>query len=268
MTAVKNELRRLLPLIRHERPLIHHMANDVTLTAVADATAALGAAPIMSRSPDEVSELVKQAAVVVINLGTPSRRTNDARLQAMREASYQKTPVVLDPVGVGGTEHRRELAQTLLKEGPVDIIRGNRGEIVALAGGQGTVRGVDSVELDGARVRETALQLSKQTGAVVAATGRMDVVTNGIDWIELGGGHPMMSRSVGMGCLATSVMGCFRSVTSAFSATNLGLTLLSLAGERAARQSAGTANFRLNILDWLYRFSEAPEAVIGLDERI
>jgi hydroxyethylthiazole kinase len=135
----------LLARVREARPLVHHITNTVTQNDVANATLAIGAAPVMAHAPEEVEAMVAQAGALVLNLGTPTIAEVDAMLRAARRANTGGIPVVLDPVGVGATTFRTAQAERLLGEVRVACIRGNAGEIAALAGRGGAVRGVDAM---------------------------------------------------------------------------------------------------------------------------
>lgn len=51
---------------------------------------------------------------------------------------------MLDPVGVGATSYRRETIRELLAEVKFALIRGNAGELAAIAGETWQAKGVDA----------------------------------------------------------------------------------------------------------------------------
>lgn len=71
-------------------------------------------------------------------------------------ANQYHKPVVLDPVAVGAVPYRKEVALALLSDFQVDVIRGNAGEIAALAGMDWQAKGIDA-----GAVRATWLKLLK-----------------------------------------------------------------------------------------------------------
>jgi len=104
-----------------------------------------------------------------------------------------------------------------------------------------------------------AQTLAGKTGAVVALTGAVDVVTDGDKAVFIRNGHPMMCRVTGMGCQLSAL-------TAAFVAANPNKPLegavaavcaMGLCGEMAfARLSGqdGTASFGVYLMDaisWL-----------------
>lgn len=248
----------LLARVRDVRPLVHHITNTVTQNDVANITLAVGAAPVMAHAPEEVEAMVAQARALVLNLGTLSLAGVDAMLLAARRANRRGIPVVLDPVGVGATPFRTAQAERLVAEVRLACVRGNGGEIAALAGRPGGVRGVDAVpEPDEARVSRdgrvgVAAGLALRFGCAVAATGQADVVTDGARLVRLAHGHPWLARITGSGCMATACIGAFAAVeTDALAAAVAGLACFEIAAEEAARAAAGPGSFRVGLFDAL-----------------
>ena len=60
----------LLSIIKHRRPLIHHITNVVTVNDCANITLAIGASPIMATAQEEVEEIVSLSKALVLNIGT------------------------------------------------------------------------------------------------------------------------------------------------------------------------------------------------------
>ena len=248
----------LLARVREVRPLVHHITNTVTQNDVANTTLALGASPVMAQAPEEVEAMVAQARALVLNLGTPSRAEVDAMLLAARRANSRGIPVVLDPVGVGATPFRTAQAGRLLGEIRLACVRGNGGEIAALAGRPGGVRGVDAVPEPGdagpngdGRVR-LAAGLALRLGCAVAATAKVDVLTDGTRLVRLAHGHPWLARITGSGCMATACIGAFAAVEpDALAAAVAGLACFELAAEEAAKTAAGPGSFRVGLFDAL-----------------
>jgi thiamine-phosphate diphosphorylase / hydroxyethylthiazole kinase len=83
----------------------------------------------------------------VLNLGTLTDDLFTAYYAALSEYNKAGWPVILDPVGAGATEFRAQAVVGCLENGYVDVIKGNLGEIMAVAGWEGgKSRGVDSVD--------------------------------------------------------------------------------------------------------------------------
>ncbi len=247
----------LLVRVRERRPLVHHITNVVTVNDVANATVAVGAAPVMARAVEEVEEIAAASSALVLNIGTLTRQMMEAMLRAGRRANAAGVPVIFDPVGAGASSFRTTEARRLLETVRVACCRGNAGEVAALAGRSGAVRGVDAAgDVEG--VNDLARELATATGAVVAATGRVDVVSDGVRTIWIENGHPLLSRVSGSGCMATAVIAAFCAVEPAvLPAAAAGLVCYEVAAELAADDAPGPGTFRIRLLDALASLDSA-----------
>jgi hydroxyethylthiazole kinase len=244
-----------LQAIRRRAPLIHNITNLVVTNTTANALLAVGASPAMVEGADEVEEFAELADALVINLGTMSSdRAAAIRLAAATAARIGK-PWVLDPVAVGVIGYRSRLAADLLRLRP-SAIRGNASEVMSLAGEPGGGRGVDagaSAEAAG----EAAAGLARRTGAVVAVTGAIDLVTDGARALTVANGHPLMTRVTGLGCTATALVGaCLAVQPDRLLAVAHGLALIGVAGEIAAERCRGPGSLQMELLDALHALDE------------
>ena len=248
---------QLLDRVREQHPLIHHITNLVVMNDTANATLAFGATPVMAHAREEVAEMVAVAGTLLLNPGTLAPEWVEAMVIAGRRANELGIPIVYDPVGVGATEYRNATGERLLRELKVSVVRGNSGEVGALAGAGGVVRGVDSVEgvADPAAV---ATGLARRQGSVVAITGKRDIVSNGERTLGVDNGHPMLQTITGSGCMATTAIAIFCAVESDhLIAAAAALACYGLAAQAAARTSRGPGSFRVALLDALYRLTPA-----------
>lgn len=228
------EPERLLKLIRQEKPLIHHITNWVTISECASMTRATGALPVMAHAVEEVGDMTAISSALVLNIGTLTKELVDAMVKAGKKANEKGIPIVLDAVGAGATPFRTQMSKKLLSEINIAVIKGNHGEIAVLAGAAAEVKGVESISLEGDIVELTS-KLATMTESVVAATGKTDVVSNGAQTVQVKNGHEMMSRVVGTGCMAGSVIGSFCAVErDVLKATSSALCAYGIAGEIAA----------------------------------
>ncbi len=239
----------LLALVRERRPLIHHITNFVTAGDVANITLALGAAPVMAQAPEEVEEVAAQAAALVLNTGTLTAQIAAAMLRAGQAANARGVPVVLDPVGAGGTAFRTAWVKRILSEVRCACVRGNAGEIAALGGRPGAVRGVDALGVVGG-LPDLARHLARGTGAVIAATGIEDLVTDGATTLRIANGHPLLGRITGSGCMATAAVAAASAIEAEpLTAAVAGLVWFEVAAERAAERAGGPGTFRAALAD-------------------
>lgn len=244
-------VQRVLARVRTEQPLIHIITNFVTMADVANATLAIGARPVMAHAEEEIAEITPTARALVLNLGTPSRERVAAMLLAAQWARTQGCPIVFDPVGVGASTFRRTSAMHLLDAGGITIVRGNAGEIGALAGVTMTVSGVDTLgaDYDRARVLPT---LARTYRATVVCTGATDWVADAARLVVVENGHPWLKRIAGAGDMLDALIGAAVAVENdAVVAAVCGLVWLGIAAEDAARIADGIGSFHVKLFDAL-----------------
>ena len=250
-TAVATALQQL----REAAPLVHNITNYVAMDVTANALLAIGASPAMVHAEDEVRDFVTIAQALVVNIGTLSPPWVRAMNTAAEQAGALGKPWVLDPVGAGATPYRTEVARALSRMHPT-VIRGNASEILALAGGSGTTKGVDSTHAS-EDARELARGIAREFGCAVAVTGATDYITDGNRMLAVSNGHPLMTRVTALGCTATALIGAFLATgQDALSASAYGLAVLGLCGEIAARESPGPGSLRWRLLDALHTLDD------------
>jgi hydroxyethylthiazole kinase len=248
-----------LARLRQQRPLIHHITNQVVMNDTANVTLHLGALPVMAHAIEEVAEMTGQAGALVLNLGTLTAQGVESMRLAGSRANERGIPVVLDPVGAGATGYRTQTTLALLEDLQIAVVRGNLGEIAALAGQQGMVRGVESIATEG-DPQALAGELARRWSAVVAITGARDIVSDGQRMLGVDNGHPWLATVTGTGCMATTAISAFTAVEAdRLVATAAALACFGLAAEAAAggtpvgrRGRAGTlgpASFKARIVD-------------------
>jgi len=238
--------------IRLQAPLVHNITNYVVMNSTANALLAIGAAPVMAHSREEVEEMVGLASALVLNIGTLSSSWIEAMLIAGRAAKSRGIPTILDPVGAGATSLRTNAAHKILKEVRPVIIRGNGSEIYALARAEGVTRGVDST-MGAEGAQEAARELSVERTCTVSVSGETDIIIRDKHTIKIRNGHPMMARVTGLGCTASALTGAFAAVNpDPLEAAAHAMALLGIAGEIAAQNADGPGSLQQNLLDVLY----------------
>jgi hydroxyethylthiazole kinase len=241
-----------LARIRDRKPLVHQITNYVVMNETANATLALGALPVMAHAIEEVEEMVALAGALVLNIGTLSSHWVEAMVLAGREANARGIPIVLDPVGAGATRYRTETARGLLAELPVDVLRGNAGEVATLVGLDAEVRGVESID-GGGEAAELARQAASTLDLVAAVTGPVDHVSDGSRVAAISNGHELLATVTGTGCMATAITGAFLAAKpgDAFEAATEALVAFGVAGEDAAVEARGPGTFHAGLYDAL-----------------
>ena len=142
-------------------------------------------------------------------------------------------------------------------------VRGNISEIKALAGEESAARGVDADAVDA--VTEENLEQAEalvrafagRNHTVAAVSGAIDLVSDGERTYVIRGGHPIMSRITGSGCMLSAM-------TAAYIASNpehileaaaAAFCAMGLCGEIAWRRMKpedGNSSFRNYLIDAVY----------------
>jgi len=239
-----------LARLRRKSPLVHCITNAVVTNFTANVLLAVGASPAMVVSTEEVEEFVGIADALLVNVGTITSSDAEAMLKAASAADRTNTPWVLDPVAVGVLAYRTAIVEKLAGFRPT-VIRGNASEILALNGLSGGARGVDAT-VSSDEALPAAVELARSTGAVVALSGRVDFVTDGVDVISVEGGNEIMTKVTGTGCTLGALIAAFLPVTeSPLRAAAAASAIYASVGERAAWKAQGPGSFAVTFLDRL-----------------
>ncbi|BAQ09235.1 hypothetical protein OXB_0763 [Bacillus sp. OxB-1] len=242
----------LLQQLRKDQPLVHCITNIVVANFQANGLLALGASPVMADAVEEAAEIASVSSCTVLNIGTLKAVTVEAMILAGKSANTHGKPVVLDPVGAGATAFRKQSVLRILEEVEVTLIRCNAGELAAIAGVTWQAKGVDAGEGE-ADVVKLAKQVATTHDCLVAVSGEVDIVTDGQNLLSITGGHPLMTRVTGVGCLLSSVVGAFLTVANEkpLEAAATALAFYKQVGEHAAEAATGPGDFAVHFLNGL-----------------
>mgnify|MGYP000845936940 FL=1 len=244
-----------LDRVRQVSPLVHCISNLVTANDCANIVLAAGASPIMADAPEEVREITALSRALCLSLGTPNPRKADAMFLAGRKAAELGLPVVFDPVGVGASAYRQEIAQKLLQDIPLTVLRCNASELQTLSGQSLVSRGVDAGK---APELETLLPLAGRFAAahhcIVAVTGAEDIVTDGTTAYGIRSGTPLLRQVTGTGCMLSVMAAAFVGANpeAPLEAAAAAVCMMGLCGERAAASltgGEGTGTLRIRLMD-------------------
>ncbi len=248
-----------------KKPLVQCITNNVTMNDCANVLLAAEASPTMAHHVMEVAEIQSGCDALVCNLGATD--DYEAMLIAAKTAGEKGHPIIIDPVGVGGSSFRRNFFKQLCQQGKVTVVRGNYSEILALASDTATVTGVDGAipELERrahfgdtedlmTRVEQAVRSLAARLKCVVVASGETDLISDGEKFEKITAGDPFMSRITGCGCMSTALMGAFVvSITDPFEAAVACCRRIGKCGEEAAaltrKADGGTMTFRMYFID-------------------
>ena len=255
----------ILNEIRNNSPLVHNITNYVVMNNTANALLSVGASPVMAHSLDEVEDIISISSSLVINMGTLSELWVDSMIKAGKKANQLKKPIVFDPVGVGASSYRTEIAKEIIEKTSPSVIRGNASEIMVLAQLSSVTKGVDSTAKT-VEALNGAIQLSKELNNTVVVSGETDYIVTRNKVSSINNGREIMSKVTGMGCTATSLIGASVAVEDdVHEAAVFSMALMGVAGEIAESISNGPGSFQISFLDTL---SSVSSKIISDNARI
>ncbi|CAM3696724.1 hydroxyethylthiazole kinase [Marinicrinis lubricantis] len=246
----------ILQQIRKQNPLIHCITNYVVANFQANGLLAIGASPVMADGEDEVESMVQLASALSINIGTLNSNTFAAMMKAGVRAGELNIPVVLDPVGAGATDYRKETVFALLDKVKFTVVRCNIGELAAIAKEDWQQKGVDSGDgsLD---VPSAAKQAARQYNCIFIVTGEQDFITDGTEERWIRGGHKQMTEVTGTGCLLSAMCAAVIALGgNHFENLSALLSCYKQIAEAAYLRASGLGAFQSAVLDELHARSQ------------
>ena len=248
--------------LKETEPLIHCLTNPLTANDCANLLLAVGARPIMAQYIGELEEITRQAKALVINIGGITDERINALFLGGKIAREHHIPIIFDPVGAAGNTYRLDLSNKIINQLRPQIIRGNLSEIKALCGIKTKATGVDAAPSDAitdenlTACAEIVKTLSLKTNAVIAATGKIDIIAcdQGVYFVK--NGTEMLSRVTGTGCMCTSLMGAYCYDNNPLYAALAASLMLGVAGELSAETTLGPGTFKTQLFDYLYTLTD------------
>ena len=249
--------------VRKHVPLVHNITNYVTVNDVANVLLACGGSPIMSDEPLDVEDITSICGGLNINIGTLNQSSIKGMFLAGKKANELNHPVLLDPVGAGASKLRTDTAVDLIKEIKFTVIRGNISEIKTLALGSGTTKGVDADVADAVTEEnlDSAVKFvkdfAKKSGAIVAITGAIDLVSDADTCYVIRNGRPEMGKITGTGCQLSGLMTAYivANPDNLLEAAAASVCVMGLAGEigwKNMKSEDGNSTYRNRIIDAIY----------------
>ena len=264
-----NKIDEYLTQIKERNPLTHCITNSVTINDCANAVLAIGGSPFMAEDAEELAEVVTIADVLVINIGKLSKEQINSMHVSAKVANETKTPIVLDPVGVGVTQLRNKTTLDLINDYDIAAVRGNISEIKSIAKLVGvidennTAKGVD-VNVDDIITEENLSangeiikELANKLNTTILASGPIDILSDGTTTVAIDNGDDMMPLITGSGCMLSSIVGTCVGGSTPLEGTLIAILAMNLAGEKARakveEKDEGTGSFTTYLIDYLYK---------------
>ncbi|CAJ1229528.1 Hydroxyethylthiazole kinase [Levilactobacillus zymae] len=258
----------LLDDLRRQNPIVFNISNFVTVQDVANGINAIGASPIMSEEVDEADEMVQMSQAVCLNLGAfTTPQVHQIKVTGQLANQYHK-PLVVDPVAVGAVKYRAQVAAELFQAFQPDVLRGNAGEIAALAGINWQAKGIDAGEgaADLVTIAETCAKKQKCT---VILSGPTDVITDGTRTVQVINGTTLFQTHVGSGDMLSSIVAAFCAIEDDyFEAAQTACLVFAAIGQRVAQADPqmGAGTFIIKLMDALQQTTVAQiEAVAAYE---
>lgn len=245
--------------IRSMTPLVHAITNYVTINDCANILLAAGASPAMCEAADEAFEFSQLANALYLNSGSFTKEQEMAMYMAIRGAVIKNIPVVLDPVGCAAVPIRMRFVKRLRYFGPLSVIKGNIGEIKAIAGVPAQVRGVDSLD-EGKDCLEICQKLARELACIVVATGKTDIITDGKRSCLVQNGTEMFTKITGAGCMVGALIAGFCGACDEYlDATVAAVSMMTIAGELAQELPGGKlpGTFKTHLFDQISLIDES-----------
>ncbi|TPX65814.1 hypothetical protein SpCBS45565_g04855 [Spizellomyces sp. 'palustris'] len=249
--------------LRERKPLIHNITNYGKDLLGAWSLEGLekthmGGLPVMAHSVEEVADITAVSQALVINIGTLSSQWVEGMQIAGKKANEVSVPIIMDPVGAGATPYRKKACMDLIHALDIHIIKGNAGEVGAIAGLEGVeMRGVESIgKLS--NPGEVAKSLARKVGTCVTISGPVDYVSDGKDTVLVKNGNEWLGTMTGTGCSTTTLVACFAAVEGdPLVAAVGGLICMGLAAELAAKEEiSGPGSFKVALHDAIFNLDE------------
>jgi hydroxyethylthiazole kinase len=251
------EAAKIIDRVREQRPLIHCITNYITANDCANILLAFGASPAMCDARGEAYDFARISGALYLNFGTYTEAWEAAAVEASLGAKAAGRPIVLDPVGCGAIRRRIGILDHIHDVAGIAIIKGNMGEMMTLAGKGAEVKGVDSDgEVPG--IEEAVMFLASKYRCVAAATGKVDVVSDGTRLAHISNGVEALTRITGAGCMVGALCGATAAAASQsgggmFAATVAAIAVMGIAGELAFEIAQLPGSFRVALIDRIYQ---------------
>lgn len=244
----------LLNTLRTQNPLVVNVANFITAVDVANGLNAIGASPIMTESDLETEQMAEIANSICLNMGAFTQPQIKEIRDLGRFANAMEKPVVFDPVAVGALKIRTHVAKEFFHQFNPTIIRGNAGEIAALADIDWSSRGIDAGSGTG-DLNKIAQACSKKYECVVILSGKWDYITDGSQTTIVKNGTELFQLHVGSGDMLSSLAAAFAAIEpNYYEAAQSASLIFAAIGQIVASkmQQAAPASFGVKLIDAMH----------------
>ena len=251
----------ILNALLKKHPKIHCLTNPVTMNDVANILLAAGGSAVMAQDEQEAAEITTFCQGTLLNTGVPDEGKIRACILAGKRANQLGHPVILDPVGAGGSSFRQRELKKLLEQVHPSIVRCNQEEAAVLCSFHSAKEthfsrgGVESsLHMDSQNLESLAMKAARLYRCTFFITGETDIVSDGTQTLLLRGGDSRLCRITGGGCMLSALCALFCcSGASAFEAAatagQIWKEISEEAGTRIDRNGGGIGQFHALLMD-------------------
>lgn len=244
-------IRDIREKVKECQPLIHCITNPISINQCANGVLAVGARPMMAEHPGEVKEITETASALMLNLGNITDARMDSMQISAQAAAQRQIPILLDAVGVACSKMRRDYVCHMIQTTVPTVIKGNYSEINALYHETYRSSGVDAdAALDERMLSRVTVALARTHHAVILASGRVDIITDGTRLVHVKNGTPQLSGITGTGCLLGALAATYLSARPDMDAAVTACVMLGVCGQ-IAETDRGPGSFMVNLMDAL-----------------
>lgn len=245
------KIKKIRKQLKNANPLVHCITNPISINQCANLILASGCRPIMAEHPQEVGEITRSAKALMFNMGNITDIRMTSMLISTEEACKRNIPVVLDIVGVGCSELRRNFVHGILQKYSPKVIKGNYSEIKALYNCTYKCSGVDvEPSLNISEISRIAVDLAEKYNCIILASGITDVVTDGKRTVFVKNGCRQLSEVTGTGCMQGALIACYLTVCSDIYSTAAACVVFGICGQLSETEK-GNGSFLVNLMDKL-----------------
>jgi hydroxyethylthiazole kinase len=241
VTWADRGVRAELAAVKKTTPFVYGLTNYVAANLSANVLLAVGAAPAIGAAPGWPKAFAAGAGAMWINTAALMSSGPETLLEAARSADLA--------VGAGAAAYD-DVVKALLAFHPT-VIRGNASELIALSGGGAGGKGVETTA-NAAEALGAVKSLATATKSIVAVSGPIDYITDGIEIFAVPGGDVRLTKVTGAGCSLGALIAAMLAVgSSQLQATCAAHAIYAVAAERAGASTKGTGSFGVALVDEL-----------------
>jgi len=243
-------VRQSLAALKKSPPFVYGLTNYIAANLSANVLLAVGAGPAIGSAMDWPQCFAAGANALWINTAALMSSGPEVLWTAAESAQKVGTPWVLDPVAIGAGAPQYDAAVRKLLDFHPTVIRGNASELIALAGGSGGGKGVETTASSDDALGSIKA-LAQRSGAIVAVSGPVDYITDGTQVYAVKGGDIRLTQVTGAGCaLGALIAAMLANADDALLTAAAAHALYTVAAQRAS-SAVGTASFATAFVDQL-----------------